>query len=302
MQNHVFLFQVHKDPELLDKILKNLSFDNHFFCVNIDEKSKESAEFIRVLGKYKNVLDISHFNIMHGGFSQVECTLYQIKKILNGSLHIDYFHTISGQDFPCVGPKSFNLFFELNAGKSYMMMDSDSELKEWRKDKYPHRMNHWYFMDQLNNPFFYKVHLSGILNRLLYWVPRKNVDINTIYGAWNWFSLHHIVVSYLMSFCDDNPEYLNRFKYTISSDELFFSSILFDHIEEMSIERRNSLRYIDWHPKRECRSLPLILEECDYNDVIESNSLFCRKIDCKKSAKLIQMLEHKIEKEEAEFE
>lgn len=39
MKNHIFLFQVHKQPGLLDRILSHLEAPNHYFAVKIDKKA-----------------------------------------------------------------------------------------------------------------------------------------------------------------------------------------------------------------------------------------------------------------------
>lgn len=56
----------------------------------------------------------------------------------------------------------------------------------------------------------------------------------------------------------------------------------------------NSFRYVDWHPKHNYASLPLVLDERDYADIINSGMLFCRKVESGKSDILLDMLDNKI--------
>ena len=295
--NHTFLIQVHKSPKLLRRILERISGDNHYFFINIDKKVRNVEEFENQIRNIKNVMQISHINVMHGGFSQVVCTIKQFRYASSLPLDFQYFHTISGQDYPCVSMETFDAFFECN-DRSYMMLDTDEEAKKWKKKKYPHRLDHWYFMDVLNKPWMCKVHLAGIVRRLLYWVPRKKFDQSLIWGGWNWFSLHRDVVEFIIDYFDQNKLFINRFHYTTSSDELVFSSIIYPYADILRIEKRNSLRYIDWNPQRECSSLPLILDERDYDDIISSGAFFCRKVDLIVSKTLIDMLDAHVSTED----
>lgn len=98
-------------------------------------------------------------------------------------------------------------------------------------------------------------------------------------------------MQFIVDFFDNNQPLIKRFHYTSSSDELIFSSIVYQYANALRIEKRNSLRYIDWHPKREYSSLPLILDERDYDDIISSGAFFCRKVDVELSIKLLEMLD-----------
>lgn len=165
--NHVFLFQVHKEPELLDRILTRLDSTNHFYAVNIDKKCNCISEMTNVLKKHNKVIDISMDNVMHGGFSFTDCTIRQMKRLLdNREYHFDYYHTLSGQDYPCVSNNILDSWFEVNNGTSYCMMDSPEQAKEWRKGKYKLRLKRWYWSDVFNTQFAIKLHLGRIMTRL----------------------------------------------------------------------------------------------------------------------------------------
>lgn len=288
--NHAFLIQAHRQPELLRRILLRLSRTNHYFFINIDEKVRDFSQFNECLQGINNILQITRKNVMHGGFSQVACTMMQMRYAQSLPMSFSYYHTISGQDYPCVSMNVFDAFFE-NTDHSFMMLDTDNEASEWKRKKYPQRTDHWYFMDTFSKPWMCKIHLAGIIRRLLYWVPRKSFDQSLIWGGWNWFSLHDDVIKYIITFFDHNSAFIKRFHYTSSSDELIFSSIVYSQAKQLKIEKRNSLRYVDWKPNRPYTSLPLILDERDYEDIIYSGAFFCRKVDMIHSKLLLDMLD-----------
>lgn len=169
-------------PELLDRILSKMERPNHYFLINIDKKSASKKELKTVANKHSNVICITDMNIMHGGFSQISCTLRQLEFARQYEINFDYYHTMSGQDYPCVDADRFDQFFE-GSQKSYTMMDTDEECTEWKKNKYRRRLEHYYVNDIFNTRFFIKIKISSILWRLLYKIPRKYPNIETIWGG-----------------------------------------------------------------------------------------------------------------------
>lgn len=282
--------QVHKDPILFERIIKRLASPEHAIIVNVDSKTKNYSHYISATEGCPNIIFNERVNVMHGGFSQIGCTLIQLKLAYELFPAFKYLHTISGQCYPCCTQQYFDDFFIGNT-TSYLMMDTNEQVTLWRQHKYPRRLEHWYFMDIFNTPFFLRLHVHSILWRLLYWIPRKYKSMNDIWGSWNWFSLHRDLIDEVYSFINNNPSYVNRFKYTSCGDELFYATIIKQFENDFPIESRNCLRFVEWEPKREYSSLPLILNENEYNDITQSNALFCRKVDSKESLKLLDMLD-----------
>lgn len=292
--NHLFLMQVHREPEILDELLTNLENENHYFMINVDSKSNTSV-FENILEHHKNIIQITRQNIAHGGFSQVRCTLEQIQYSFECGIRFDYFHTISGQDYPCVSKQVFDLFFERNEGKSYMMVDPPKMIEAGRNQKYRQRLECWNFADVINSRIARRLKVSSILKKALSPVKHGPVNIEQIVGGWNWFSLHSTAVEYLMDYVKKKPEFVKGFKFSYCGDELFFTSILYSERERLSIVIDNSLRYVEWHAKRYCASRPLILDEREFYDILKSGAFFCRKVTKKDSQKLIDLLNSTIE-------
>lgn len=208
---------------------------------------------------------------------------------------MDYFHLISGQDFPCVSNMQFDKFFEDNEGKSYMQFDTEEEANIWIKNKYPKRYKIFYFRDiqtGLGNNI--NTLARKLLNAIFRPFPFRS-DICNVAAGWNWFSWHKSVSNFVLDYIENNPSYLKRWHHTYCCDELIFHTLLINRIDELNIEKYNSLRYIEWHPKREYNSLPLILDEREYNEIVKTNAFFCRKIHPKISYRLKELLKLKIE-------
>ena len=96
-----------------------------------------------------------------------------------------------------------------------------------------------------------------------------------------------------MLFCQKNPSFIKRFKYTNCCDEVFFHVIVMNSQYKNEIEN-NNLRYIDWKPTFPDESLPRILKEEDWEAMKNSNALFCRKIDWNASKSLIECIKKEL--------
>ena len=284
MMNHAFLMMVHDEPELALRIVKRLVAPNHFIFMHIDRKiPKEHFNFS--LNGLTILPNDSRIQVSWGGFSQVEAEFQLIKSALDCGIDIDYFHLISGHDYPIVNNYLFDDFFKKNNGKSFLYYDTEDEALLWRKNKYPWRVCRYHLNDINIRPLLLKRIVSKILS------IKKRPYIENLFAGWQWWSFNKTVISWLSSHRQDYSLMIKRFRYTACADELFFQTILHPFVNQLNIETKTSLRYIDWHPKRPIKSLPLILESCDYDEIIQSGMLFCRKVTLSKSIPLLNKLD-----------
>ena len=213
------------------------------------------------------------------------------KSLAYKNAHIDYFHLISGADFPCKSNDEIDRYFETHKGKSYMWFDSDEETTEWRKRKYPDRYRLYHFHDiGYNNNWIINV-FRPIIEKVQHHHIYLRPEIKNVYAGWNWFSWHRSVVEYALCQIELHPKKLERMRYCTCIDEIFFHTMLHDDADWLGIETRNALRYIDWHPTRPAKTLPLVLDERDYTAIKESDAIFCRKVQPGVSERLLRMLE-----------
>lgn len=230
--------------------------------------------------------------VAHGGFSQVECTFRLLRKAHD--MGMDYFHLISGQDFPCRPNSEFDEFFEKNVGKSYMHFDSEEEHIAWTP-RYRARIKSWLLLDlkHRDNPIVNKfVFYINALSFRFWW----RSEIEGLRAGWNWFSWHRFVADYVLMQTKQNPKYFKRFQHTSGSDELIFHTLLYPRMAELGIVN-DALRYIDWKhnvPGRTEPNAPLLLNEEDYDSIVDSGAFFCRKVRPDISGKLLEMLTKRV--------
>lgn len=289
MKNHAFLILVHKQPELLGRILKVLSTDNHHFYINVDAKNNNYELFRKETEGIANVNYLHpSVEVGHASITMLKAEITLMKAVYNCGKKYDYIHLISGQDYPLRSNEQFDRFFE-HTTDSFMCYDFDQDLPKMEK-YYKWCMSGWHpnVTHSFTARLFNKLRLSSLT--ALFW-RRKPVE--NLSGGWQWFSWHWDVVEFAMDYLDKNPAFFMRFNHCASPDEHFFHTLFFKHLDELRIRKHYPLRYISWHPHREVESdyRPYILNELDYDYVIQSPTFFCRKVDAVESLLLLDMID-----------
>lgn len=292
-KKHAFLIIAHKQPLLLRRIVKRLQSKDHYFFIHIDKNNKDFDSFRSGLSDIDNIVFIERLNVFHGGISLVDCELALLRSASNYNVHIDYFHLISGQDYPLVSNDVFDAFFE-DSSRSYMYYDSDVDSQKWQNTKYHTRVNLWYL--NKTNSFFAKcarkLKVPQVLGRVF---PRKKIPNLT--GGWQWFSWERTVATFVLNYVAENADYYKRYENTYLIDELFFHTILNKRFDELNIDKSNSLRYVSWRANRPIleKHRPYILNELDFDVVSNSGAFFCRKIQLPESEKLLDLIDQNLE-------
>ena len=116
MLNHAFLIMVHKQPELFGRIVHELAAKNHYFFVHIDLKNQDFPEFVDSVRNVQSMTFIPRMSMYHGKVSQIYCELALFRDTCSYPVRMDYFHLISGQDYPLRSNEIFNNFFERHDG------------------------------------------------------------------------------------------------------------------------------------------------------------------------------------------
>lgn len=216
-----------------------------------------------------------------------------LKKALSQTSSCNYFHLISGVDIPIRKKEEFDSFFT-NDNISYLGLVSPQNAQSSKG-----RFAIYYLRNILNyrgNKFSKK--LNDLWENIQFHILNLGIKIRpelnyTIYKESNWWSLNRDVASYIIDFCQENSDYLKRFRYTNCCDEVFFHVIIMNSKYKNKIID-NNLRYVDWNPRYDNESLPRTLTEEDWEHIKNSNALFCRKIDSHLSKGLIECIKKEL--------
>ena len=286
IMKHAYLILAHNQPKLLQKLLACLDDENNDIYIHIDKKNKDidisslsgicTRSIVTVIKKYK---------VQWGSMSIVKAELALLK--LSVPYNYDFYHFISGVDYPIKSQKYIQDFYEQNKGKNFLMFCTD-EMNEYHKTRY---MYYYFGVKRHNNTFtefFYNIFnkLSLFTQKRLK-IDRNKGDIKSYYGS-QWCDITNNFATYLVA---NEKVIFKRFNHTYIPDESVFHSMLVyggflnTLYSDKKISNDANMREIDWE-----RGSPYTFKEEDYNMLINSNHLFARKFDYEKHPEIIDKL------------
>ena len=234
-----------------------------------------------------NSLIISDLKINWGGANQFYATLKLIECSVAKWPFAEYFHFISGQDFPTKRNRDLDRFFDENKHRNFLSVTTNPHLN--------YRYDIYYPRDLINTRNCPKP-LGLLINACIFFQQklldcgirlRKKLPFKVFKGS-SWWSLNRAAIDYILRFIKEHPSYSKRFKYTNCCDEIFFHTILFNSsLKDTIVE--DDLRYIDWTDNG--RGFPNVLDESDFEKIKAGNNFFCRKVISGKSNGLQSLLE-----------
>ncbi len=274
------LILAHKSATQLNRLIGHLSSDFDLF-VHLDRKSLlriediEAGENIRVFRQYP---------VYHGSPNMNKACLELLRAAF--SKGYDRYLLISGQDVPIKTNKEIHDFFTNNPNE-YLECERLPK-KDWdnggleRVRKY-HPLSPYGTSGIKKYFLLLQKKLWKAFNILLH--VERNLD-TIFYGGSNWFNVSHACVSGILQYLEQNPGYINRYRFTSNSDEIFLQTIIMNLPLNNEIVQ-SSLRYVDWASGPE---FPRILRVTDYDKIVNSGMLFARKVDDNVDAEISNML------------
>jgi hypothetical protein len=211
------LILAHKRPDLLSALVMRLSSPLWSVYIHIDKKSS-IEEFTAAI---QGVAFISERKSVYwGGFSQIEATISLLTRALEDPENT-HFYLMSGQCFPIKTDEQIADALSRGGANSGNFM-SLAKMPEIHKPL--SRLTGWYYYDS-GNPVIFRV-----VNRLLSLLPKKNLT-RLLRGMepWagpQWWMLSRASAEGVIKFIDENPWFLQAFRYTLCSDECFFQTII----------------------------------------------------------------------------
>ena len=115
-----YLIMAHDNEKQLELLIDALDYEENEIYLHIDKKSELNC---MVFSTGKAILHVyNKFSVYWGDISQTKCQNFLLNEATK-SYH-DYYHLISGHDFPIKSHKEIMAFFEKNAGKQFIHFES----------------------------------------------------------------------------------------------------------------------------------------------------------------------------------
>jgi hypothetical protein len=207
----------------------------------------------------------------------------------------DRYSLISGQDLPIKTNREIISFFENNKHREYIHimklsapntrfrsnLSINSVTKYWPNYKYHKSKN---LLLRVLHKFI------RIFFELFSIIMSRSIDYE-FYRGLVYADYTHKCMDQIFKYLENNVEYVNRFKMTHISEEIFFPTLL-KQLDGLEIINDN-LRYAT-KDREDWLDYPKILKKCDYEKIINSNKLFARKFDMDVDKEIIDMIYEKI--------
>ena len=287
---HAILILAHKDYSLLRHLIEYFTRECYIF-VHVDKKAIITKEQIRMIEAMPMVYAVHQEIPVHwGGFSVLEAELFLLREAYK-EVRADYYHVISGQDYPIKPLSAFLNYFENNRATEFIEYKAYS-INNW-KDPFFDRCRYYYFADEVN---WQSQVGKRFMGELLNLQSRYNInrapfkEFNIIYKGSQWLSLTRYSTEHIIEYTKNSPSFLQRLQLTFAPEEIYIQTVLLNAIH-VNV-RNDNLRFIRWFGENGNNPSNLGIEHFDI--IQESNAFFARKMAYPYCKALIQAIDKQI--------
>ncbi len=305
-----YIVLAHKNPYQLFRLINKLNAPWTRFYVHID-KQVEIEPFKKDLYHLNNVQFLEKKDRragIWGDIGIVEATINALRLIVNQE-KTGYTILLTGQDYPLHSNSEIHDFFKANNGLNFITSNQIPN-KIWDREGMPrinrykinksNRRGHILLLPSIYDKEFYSRETLGKLNflrktgkfrELKTILTKRRFPENLIpYGGSVYWALPMDTIKIILSYIDQNTDYLKYHKYTLCADEIFFQSIIMKIISDENLIRP-SLTYTNW--KRKIGPLPVTFKEEDIDELYKASvdHLFARKFDYNIDRKILDRLD-----------
>lgn len=267
-----YLITAYNNFDHLESLLSFLDDPDAWFYVYVDAKVAIPDSLLKI--KTANPLEILHSRrVEWGDQSQILTELELFAKAYENS-EIEWFHLISGTDFPLRRAKDLLTFYEEAVDVDcFMESEPIPEHLSARVEIYHFGVRR---QSELGKTALMIQSKFRAFQRRIGIRRRSPVKGGFMYGS-NWVDLRRKAVRMLL---DESESIRRTTRYTQIANEIYKQTFLQDR--GLRIVNDN-LRYIDWSA---CQPSPKSLTPEDYDAVMNSGKLFARKFDAADSPAL----------------
>lgn len=288
-----FLISAHTDAKQLHRLVDALP-DGSQKYIHIDAKSN-IQQFEQELATAQGVHFLKHrVNVVWGSFNEVEYQMELIREAL--SCTPDYLITISGMDYPVWSKQRITDYLSsLNHRNILMgirMMPDDRATRLYQEFRF---MNTRPWKNggagsKLRVAIRKIIAVMGIKKPLYVACDGKRYDM---YKGAAWWAITPEVATEVLKQWDNNKVLKRYFSTSFCPAETFVQTVAFNSEYKdkcMLVEGKYTtlaaltpMTFIDYNPTIK------LLDETDYDRIVESGKMFCRKIVSGTSDKLVEM-------------
>lgn len=283
---HAILILAHKNADFLCRLISHFSKGCDVF-IHYDKKSMLSTEERQRICGYAQVVYFSQeYDVNWGGTSVLYAEMLLLRIALEKS-DAQYFHLISGQDFPLCSFERFDDFFERCGGKNFVKYLHLPNIR-WENNTY-HRFQYYFPFDLAAG----KENPRGWVREQVFEQKKNGIkrsipdDFDHLYGASQWFSINREAVRTLLDYTRRHPSLYKRMWMTFSPEESYVATVLVNLLGTEKVVPCNH-RFIRW--KNENGNCPANLSKVHFYYLLENECFFARKLEKECSENLLCLI------------
>lgn len=292
-----FLISAHTDPHQLFRLTERLPEDSEIF-IHIDLKSELQA-FRSLITSPRVHFIKERYDVMWASMQQVRFQTALLKEALHFGIHFDYLFTLSGLDYPVWNNQRIVDYLEQHKGQEFIQgicMEHQLGQNARQYQEYRFLNDHSWRYGTLKSKFrvlLRKISYAlGIRKKLFIPVDGQHY---ALYKGADWWAITSELATYCIQFIDSHPDFVHYFKTSFCPSETIWQTIAFHSpfasrciLSEGTFTRLEDytpLTYIEYG-----QEIKVFTEE-DYNTILASGKMFCRKTITGKSDKLMDMID-----------
>lgn len=279
MMKQAVLITAYRDMDQLCRLVDYFDVDFAIY-IHLDKKCKED---VSRLANRDNMFLYRKYAVEWGDYRHLKAIVLLMQEALKNDV-IEYFHLITGSDYPIMSLKRFKGFCQEHRNDNYLEYFPLPH-PEWGLEGGLNRIQYWWLRPNSSRS-------KGA------WITRKFVNLQRrmgvkrgfnyfdgkLYGGGTYWSVSRKAVQVAVNYVVAHPDYLRRFRMTSIAEEICLPTLWMNSGLPFI---NNYMRYIDWGSDG---ANPQVLTEKDYDNIRVSNALFARKMESGVSDTLIKLL------------
>lgn len=292
-----FLISAHTDPQHLLRLTEQLPEDSETF-VHVDLKSNLQEFRATVTSPRVHFIE-ERYDVMWASMQQVKFQRALVKEALSFGIHFDYLFTLSGLDYPVWSNQRITDYLTQHKGQEFIQgicMEHQQGIDAKQYQEYRFLNNHAWRYGTLKSKFrvsLRKISYALGIRKKLY-IPVDGQHYALYKGA-DWWGITSELAAYCMDFMDSHSDFVHYFNTSFCPSETIWQTIAFQSpfaprciLSEGAFTRLEDytpLTYIEYGEEIK------ILTEADYDAILKSGKMFCRKTITGRSDKLMDMID-----------
>lgn len=284
---HAILILGHKNLSHITHLVEYFERGCDIF-IHLDKKGYYPLTELECLRNKRCVEYISQdYEVNWGGTSVLESEMHLLQIAFEHSYY-DYFHLISGQDYPTRPLQQFFDFFEENEGKEFLQYVRLPHPK-WENGTFK-RLQYFYPYDIAYGHTHPRKWVREQVQIQLRKGQKRQIpdEFDYLYGSSQWFSITNRAVQQLLVYTHEHPSLFHRMWMTFAPEECYVATVILNLVGKESVFPWNC-RFIRW--MFENGNKPANLGKEHFLYLLEREYLFARKFDGIHDKDLISLID-----------